>query len=107
MSNWSESVARVNAAGLNTFGEAIIYLPNKGAGAPISTAAILQPPTIDQSGAPGYFADIKVDPVVVTAPMRGDQVIWADDTAYVVAKVTRPVPAGMFILALHRKLDPL
>ena len=106
MSEWSNLVAGVNVAQLAAFGEPITYIPNKGSGAPIATVAILDKPQIDQAASPGYFADVHIDPLQVTSPARGDQVIWADGVTYTVAKVVRPAPYGLFIAALHRTFDP-
>ena len=106
MPTWSDFAARDNAANLRVFGEPITYIPNKGAGEPLSTLAILKPPAIEQSSSPGYFADIEIDPLVVTAPRKGDGVVWADGTAYVVGKVV-PDQYGLTTVAIHRKLDPL
>ena len=74
-------------------------------GDPILTTAIMDKPNIDQSSAPGYFADIHVDPAIITAPLRGDEVVWPDGTVYVVAKVLRPDLYSMYILALHQKFS--
>ena len=106
MSNWANIAALANVAQLAVFGEPITYVPDKGLGDPIQTTAILQKPQIDQSASPGYFADIEIDPLQVTSPARGDQVIWADGVTYTVAKVVRPSPYSLFIAALHRKSDP-
>ena len=104
MSNFSDAATRVNSACLSTFGEPITYITNAGGHVEISTSCILRPPEIDGSSSPGYFADIEVDPAVITAPQRKDIVIWADETVYVVSKVVQPA-YGMPILALHRKDD--
>ena len=106
MSNWANIVAGFNVAQLGAFGEPIMYIPDKGLGEPIATVAILDKPQIDQSASPGYFADVHIDPLQVTSPARGDQVIWADGVTYTVAKVVRPDAYSLFIAALHRKADP-
>src|SRR5260370_9920866 len=103
--SFSDLASRDHAQQLRAFGEPVTYIPAKGLGDPIEISAILDKPQIDQSGTPGYFADIHVDPAIVTNPLRGDQVIWADETVYVVAKVARPARYSMFVLALHRKFD--
>lgn len=107
MSQWLDRAARGNVAQLREFGEPITYLPNGGVGVPIETACIQTAPAIDQSTSPGYFADIHVDPLVIVAPQKKDEVVWADGVFYVVSKIARPLPDSMFILALHRKFDPL
>ncbi len=106
MTAWAQQSGLANAALLAAFGEPITYIPNKGSGVPIATVAILDKPQIDQSASPGYFADIHIDPLQVTNPARGDQVVWADGVSYVVAKVVRPDPYSLFIAALHRRVDP-
>lgn len=102
----AQQVGLANAALLAAFGEPITYIPNKGSGQPIATSAILDKPQIDQSASPGYFADVHIDPLQVTTPMRGDQVVWTDGVSYIVAKVVRTDPYSLFIAALHRRLDP-
>lgn len=106
MSNWQNLAARDIAAQLRTFGEPITYLPYGGVGLPIETTCIQTAPAIEQSMSPGYFADIHVDPLVIAAPQKKDEVAWADGAFYVVTKVARPLPDSMYILALHRKFDP-
>ena len=100
MSIWSTLAARVRAAEFATFGEPITYIPEQGLGDPITTVAILRRPTVDPASR-DFFADIEVDPTVVT-PQVKDEVVWADSTAYVVRRVQRP-PDGLLILSLHRK----
>lgn len=108
MSNWSDLAARDIAIQLRTFGEPITYMPAGGLQPTRYETAILEPPAIDASGAPGagvcYFADIAVDPAIPR--LRGDKVIWADGVEYVVAKVVSD-PYGLTKLALHRKADPI
>ena len=106
MTAWAQQSGLANAALLAAFGEPITYIPNKGSGDPTLTVAILDKPQIDQSASPGYFADIHLDPLQVANPARGDQVVWRDGVTYTVAKVVRPDPYGLFIVAIHRTLDP-
>lgn len=123
MSAFSGIAVKGYAALLAVRGEPITYVPAAlpaggvagedalipGAGTPIQTKAILYPPGIalTQSSQPSYFADIDVDPTVITSPLRGDLVTWADGTNYVVAKVVRPDAYSMVRLALHKKADPV
>ena len=105
MSTFDKLAAGANAAVLTTFGEVITYIPQKGTGVPFTTMAVLDKPEIDQSAAPGYFADIRLDPLQVTSPLRGDLVVWTDGLTYTVSKVIRPDPYGLFIAAIHRSFD--
>lgn len=107
MSTWSDLPARVNAAQLRVFGEPIVYRPNGGVGAPVEIKCIPTTPGIDTSAALGYFADVHVDPADVPYPQKKDEVDWSDGVTYTVSKVSRPLPDSMYVLALHRKFDPL
>ncbi len=104
MSDFDDAVADLNAACLDSYGKPITYRGQLGLADPIATTCTLLPPRIDQSASPGYFADIEVDPAVITSPQRRDEVDWADGTVYVVGKVLNP-PYGLMTLALHRKYD--
>ncbi len=109
------------AASLNTqlaaYGEPITYTPaagnppKPGTGTPFPATALPDRPGISQSTSKAYFMDIHVDPSVVTAPVRGDLVTWADGTVYEVTKVAKGADGqdsnyGMFRLALHIQSDP-
>jgi len=100
---WSDLINATNPDFLAAFGEPITYLPQQGLGTPIATSCILLKHRITQSSAPGYFADVEVDPGL--NPHRKDIVTWADGTDYVVAQVINP-PYGLVTLALHLKTDP-
>ncbi len=108
MSFWSDAAARTTPIFQTIGGEPIIYtsVVNGQQQTPITTTAILLPNGIEQSSSPGYFADIEVDPALVTAPARGDLVQWADGTVYVVAQIAPKRPYSMFALAIHRQDDP-
>ena|SRR5947199_499093 len=106
MSIFGNLSTSVNAIILANFGEAVTYVPNKGLGEPIAITAILDKPEIDQSASPGYFADVRLDPIQVPSPLRGDLVVWTDGCTYTVSKVVRPDPYGLFIAAIHRTFDP-
>ena len=101
---WSTQSAAINAAALKQFGEPVVYQSVDG-GPSVSTTAIIGQPTIEQSTSPGYFADVEVDPVVITNPQRDDQITWADGVVYIVGRVVAP-PYGLTKLALHRLADP-
>jgi len=105
MSNWSALAANDHAIQLRTFGEPITYTPAQGTGDPVSTTAILETSVIDQSSAPGVFAQIRVDPAVIT-PVRGDVVTWADGTVYIVANIAPRRAYEMPLLSLQAKWDP-
>lgn len=123
MSPFSAIAIKGYAALLAVRGEPITYTPAAlppggvagqdalipGTGTPIQTSAILYPPAIaiTQSSQPNYFADIDVDPTVITNPMRNDLVAFSDGTIYFVSKIVQPDAYGMKRLALHRKTDPV
>ncbi|HYX47872.1 MAG TPA: hypothetical protein VE820_13770 [Sphingomicrobium sp.] len=104
MSDFDDAISDLNDACLDSFGKSIAYRGGQGLADPIATTCTLLPPRIDQSASPGYFADIEVDPTIITNPQRKDEVDWADGTVYVVSKVLNP-PYGLVTLALHRKFD--
>ncbi len=106
MSTFADLAASANDALLAVHGDSITYIPNKGTGDPITTTAILAKPEIEQSASPGYFADLRLDPLQITAPLKGDQVVWTDGVTYTVAKIARPKPFGLFIVSIHRTFDP-
>lgn len=103
MSPWESAALQANIDSLAQGGEPISYT---GRGQTIQTVCLLSPVPITQSTAPGYFADIEVDPLVITDPARGDQVEWKDGVIYTVAAIARR-PYNLTALALHRKFDPL
>jgi hypothetical protein len=108
MSDFSLASSDLQSAALAEFGEPITYIGAKGAdtdGA-IATVAILCAPTLLQSGTPGYFADLEVDPVVVVNPQKGDRVVWADGSVYEVARVVQR-PYQLTKLAVHRKVEAI
>jgi len=95
----------LDSALLANFGEPITYFTDAVLGTQIQTNCILLRERITQSTAPGFFADVQVDPLIIQSPQRGDQVEWADGTIYTVAQVVAP-PYMLTTLALHRKDDP-
>ncbi len=83
--------ARINSAVFREFGEPVTYRPLKG-GDPVETNVILR--TDSHSGsqptAPGFFAEIEVDPSVITDPLKGEEVVWGDGRRYRIAFVRTP-----------------
>ena len=100
MSVWGDLRARTNPA-FFAHGEAVTYVPSVGDA--IETRVLLLPPQIDQAAEPpAYYADIEVDPLIVTTPKRKDEVVFGDGKRYVVALV-KWAPYNNPILALHQK----
>lgn len=97
----ADEFTAANTGILAELGEDITYIPNQGAGTPLSEKAILLEPEVDQSRTPGYFGEIDVDPGLVRE--RKDEVIWPDAVVYVVTKVRRPDAYGLVRLTLHQK----
>lgn len=106
MSDYTDAMAEANAAVLDAMGVDITYTPNCGTGAPFAVLCKPMKPVIDQSAAPGYFADIGVDPTVILNPQRKDLVTWPDGSVYIVGKVVTP-PFGLTVLAIHKLLAPV
>jgi hypothetical protein len=102
MSDFDEAMGDLNAAALEVCGVPITYLPSGAE--PVSTVGILKKPEIQQSSAPGYFADLDVDPVVFARARKGETVVWADGTEYVIGRMLNP-PFGLATIALHKKAD--
>jgi hypothetical protein len=99
-------IGRMDSAVLRTYRETATYLPDGGKGDPLTIRCVLNNPAEQQSASPGFFAEIQVDPSVVTDPRKGDVVIWTDDVAYVVGRVNKPA-YGLTSLSLHRQNDRL
>lgn len=89
---------------LQRFGLDVLYSGYGSESDPISVRCIKMNPEIQQSASPGYFADIQVDPLVVTAPRRGDLITWPDGCIYSVGKIAA-TPDGLTILAIHKTGD--
>lgn len=105
MSDFNDLAIVAHAEMLASFGEAIGYRAT-GKGEPIDAVGILLRPAVQQSSAPGYFADVQVDPAVIVDPQKGDVVVWADGVEYVVSRVIAP-PYELTTLVLFRQDDPI
>lgn len=104
MTIWDQSAIAANVESFAVAGEPITYTPAQGQGTPIVTTCLLRQ-RISGSASPGFFADIEVDPLVISTPLRGDQVTWKDGVVYTVAQVIND-PYGLVTVALHRLIDP-
>lgn len=104
MPNWTDLGVQANVVMLQRFGLDVLYSGNGGESDPISIRCIKMNPEIQQSATPGYFADIQVDPLVVTAPRRGDLITWPDGCRYSVGKVLA-TENGLTVLAIHKAGD--
>lgn len=102
MSPWESASLQANIDSFAQGGEPISYVKQ---GQITKTVCLLSRVPITQSSAPGFFADIEVDPLVITDPKRGDEIEWKDGVIYVVGSVIRD-PYGLTALSLHRKFDP-
>lgn len=99
MSQIGPAISTASSVLLRVCGEPITYFPGRGMSPSITENALLLKPEIDQSTAPGYFADLEVDPG--TMRQRGDLVVWSDGSQYIVNKVVQRLNQNT-VLAIHR-----
>jgi hypothetical protein len=73
MSGWEAAVSNLNAAVVDTFGRAVLYLPEAGGQAAIR--AVFQPAREAEDASPGVYAVLFVRLAdLPAAPVRGDEV---------------------------------
>ena len=73
MNGWEAAVSGLNATVVNTFGRAVLYLPEAGGQAVIR--AVFQPAREAEDASPGVYAVLFVRLAdLPAAPVRGDEV---------------------------------
>jgi hypothetical protein len=73
MSGWEAAVSNLNTAVVDTFGRAVLYLPEAGGQAAIR--AVFQPAREAEDASPGVYAVLFVRLAdLPAAPVRGDEV---------------------------------
>lgn len=103
MSNWRESAARVNDAGVRSFGDPVTYqTPGSDPFTVDAVALQRSPDELDQSGS---FEGLQIAEADFAAPpQKGDWVTLGDGTQYVVSDIRDPNPFdGKKVLILTRR----
>ncbi len=73
MNRWEAAVSGLNAAVVDTFGRAVLYLPEAGGAATVR--AVFQPAREAEDASPGVYAVLFIRLAdMPAAPVRGDEV---------------------------------
>lgn len=102
MATWAEREARVNDAVFGMAARACTFACKRGPSFPLRYVE-RELPEIAQPAQPGYATSIEVlESEFVQRPQRGDQVLLADGTVYLVNRLVSD-PLRNPVLVLHRR----